>query len=286
MQITEKLVPSFNERNGQKPIIIVNHISVGSMGSMFNTFANISNRASSHFGVGRDGSIAQYVPINKCAWTQGKIQLPTAPIIKQLGGDPNKYGVSIEHEGYAGNGLDGNLTEEQFRATCWLHKYIQTAVETIYNVKIPLNSHQVLGHYQIDSKGKPFCPGLAFPWGRLYAELAIADTMTLEQFEERLSYNNSQGAERAAAYAFAERIQDLKLKFDDLRWGVPAKAKVMLLAPVVYQMGYAEDKEVTPEGIAQRVIELYNNSAIEKYRDSGFKKLIIGANRAKEVGLL
>lgn len=286
MEIIEKLVPSFNNRNGQKPIIIVNHISVGSMGSMYNTFANKKNEASSHFGIGRDGSIVQYVSIDKAAWTQGKIQVPTAPIIKQIGGDPNKYAVSIEHEGYAGNGLDGNLTEEQFKATCWLHKYIQTAVETIYGVRIPLNSHQVLGHYQIDSKGKPLCPGLAFPWGRLYAELAIADNMTLEAYEERLLYSSSQAAERAAAYAFANRIDDLKSKFNDLRWGVPAKSKVMMLAPVVYQMGYAEDKEVTPEGIAQRVVELYNNSAIEKYQDSGFKKLIIGANRAKEVGLL
>lgn len=284
MEIIEKLVPSFNERNGQKPIIIVNHISVGSMGSMYNTFANKKNEASSHFGVGRDGSIVQYVAINKAAWTQGKIQLPTAPIIKQLGGDPNKYSVSIEHEGYAGNGLDGNLTEEQFKATCWLHKYIQTAVETIYDVRIPLNSHQVLGHYQIDSKGKPFCPGLAFPWGRLYAELAIADTMTLEGFEERLNYSQSKSAERALAYAFAERIDDLGRKFNDLKWGEPAKAKVLLLSPVLGQMGYVG--EVVPQKIVDRVKEIWNNSAVATSETEGFRKLLIGANRAKEVGLL
>lgn len=286
MEIIEKLVPSFNDRNGQKPIVIVNHISVGKMGSMYNHFFNPTNRASSHFGVGRDGSIVQYVAINKAAWTQGRIQAPTAPIIKQVGGDPNKYAVSIEHEGYAGNGLDGNLTEEQFIATCWLHKHIQTAVETIYGVRIPLNSHQVLGHYQIDSIGKPSCPGRAFPWGRLYAELAIADTMTLAEYEERILYNKSQANERATAYAFAERIYDLKEKFNDARWGGPAKAKVMLLEPVIHLMGLAEDTEVTPETIAQRVVELHNNSAVEKYRDSGFKKLLIGAKRAKEVGLL
>lgn len=284
MEIIEKLVPSFNERNGQKPIIIVNHISVGSMGSMYNTFANKKNEASSHFGVGRDGSIVQYVAINKAAWTQGKIQLPTAPIIKQLGGDPNKYSVSIEHEGYAGNGLDGNLTEEQFKATCWLHKYIQTAVETIYDVRIPLNSHQVLGHYQIDSKGKPFCPGLAFPWGRLYAELAIADTMTLEGFEERLNYSQSKSAERALAYAFAERIDDLGRKFNDPKWGEPAKAKVLLLSPVLGQMGYVG--EVVPQKIVDRVKEIWNNSAVATSETEGFRKLLIGANRAKEVGLL
>ena len=286
MEIIEKLVPSFNDRNGQRPLIIVNHISVGRMGSMFNTFNNKANRASSHFGVGRDGSIVQYVSIDKAAWTQGRIQAPTAPIIKQLKGDPNKYAVSIEHEGYAGNGLDGNLTDEQFIATCWLHKYIQTAVEDIYQVRIPLNSHQVLGHYQIDSIGKPLCPGRAFPWGRLYAELAIADTMTLEEYEERLLYNGSKSAERAVAYAFAERIHDLGEKFNDVKWGVAAKAKVMQLEPVIQQLGYPEKKEVTPDGIVKRVREIHNNSAIAKYEDEGFKKLIIGANRAKEVGLI
>ena len=67
MEIIEKLVPSFNDRNGQRPLIIVNHISVGRMGSMFNTFNNKANRASSHFGVGRDGSIVQYVSNHQAA---------------------------------------------------------------------------------------------------------------------------------------------------------------------------------------------------------------------------
>lgn len=284
MEIIQKTVTAHESRRTYKPIIIVNHISVGSMGSMFNTFNNIKNQASSHFGIGRDGSIVQYVPFDRAAWTQGKIQLPTAPIIKELVGNPNLYGVSIEHEGYAGNGLDGNLTEEQFAATCWLHKHIQTEVEAIYGIRIPLNSHQVIGHYQIDSKGKPFCPGLAFPWGRLYSELSIADTMTLEAYEERLNYSQSQSAERATSYAFAERISDLGRKFSDPKWADAAKFKVLLLTPILEQIGYVG--EVTPLGIVNRVMEIYKNSSSPKNEAEGFRKLMIGANRAKEVGLI
>lgn len=284
MQIIDKSVPSFNERNGHKPVIIVNHISVGSMGSMYNTFLNKGNRASSHYGVGRDGSIAQYVPMGQAAWTQGKIQDPKAPIIKQLGGDPNKYAVSIEHEGYAGNGLDGDLTEVQFYSTCWLHKHIQTGVELIYGVRIPLNSHQVIGHFQIDSKGKPYCPGPKFPWARLYSELAIADTMTLPEYEERLNYLQSGSAERVFAYSFAERVQDLWERSEDPRWGQECIRKIMLLEPVMSQLGLV--KESTPQNIAERVRDIYNNTVSQRFEAEGMRKLLIGAKFAKELGLL
>ncbi|MDQ0062397.1 N-acetylmuramoyl-L-alanine amidase [Paenibacillus harenae] len=284
MDIIDKPVPSFNERNGKVPVIIVNHISVGTMGSMYNTFANKANRASSHFGVGRDGSIVQYVDINKAAWTQGRIQAPTASIIKQLMGDPNKYGVSIEHEGYPGHGLDGDLTEEQFYATCWLHKHIQTVVEAEYGVKIPLNSHQVLGHYQIDSIGKPLCPGRAFPWARLYSELAIADSLSLEVYGERLEYLKSTASEVVNAYAFSNRVKDLRNKFEIESLKENAKNKVLMLTPILPQIGFTG--EVTPERIAEKVSEVYNNSLVKKNNKEGIRKLLIGYNFAKQLGLL
>ena len=108
--------------------------------------------------------------------------------------------------------------------------------------------------------------------------------MTLEEYEERLIYSGSKSAERAVAFAFAERINELGTKFNDEKWGEPAKAKVLKLEPVMYLMGYPG--AVTPDGIVKRVRDIYNNSAIAKYEDEGFKKLLIGANKAKEVGLI
>ncbi|ANY67322.1 hypothetical protein BBD42_13185 [Paenibacillus sp. BIHB 4019] len=284
MNIEQKPVVNHGSRKNSKPVIIVNHISVGTMRSMYNTFNNAANQASSHFGVGRDGSIVQYVSLDRAAWTQGRIQAPTAQIVKQLLGNPNTYGVSIEHEGYAGNGVDGNLTDEQFYASCWLHKHIQEAVLAMYGVKIPLNSHQVLGHYQIDSIGKPACPGRNFPWARLYAELSIAETMTLADYAERLEYLKSGTADRATAYAFASRIADLSSKFNDPTWGTAAKAKIMWMEPIMYDLGYTG--EPTPEGIANRVSSIYKNSTVDKYQGEAMRKLMLGAKFAKEKGLL
>lgn len=284
MDIIQKPVEAHGNRGNHKPIVIVNHISTGTMGSMYNTFKNISNQASSHFGVGRDGSIVQYVQLGRAAWTQGKIQLPTSPIIKEMGGNPNQYGVSIEHEGYPGNGIDGSLTEEQFHATCWLQKYIQTEVEKMYGVRILLNSHQVIGHYQIDSKGKPLCPGLNFPWSRLYAELAIAESMSLNDYAERLAYSGSESSDLTMAYAFAARISDLGSKFNDPIWGVAAKAKVIWMTPILPSLDYTGD--ITPEGIVKRVSSIYSNSAVDKYKGEAMRKLMIGAKYAKEKGLL
>lgn len=290
MEIKQMPVPSYYGRNGYKPLIIVNHISAGTMGSMYNHFLNRANEASSNFGIARDGTIVQYVDIKNGAWTQGRIQRsdkrPLAPIIEQLMGNPNYYGVSIEHEGYAGNGIHGDLTEEQFWSTCWLHKYIQDAVEKEYGHRIELNSHHVIGHFQIDTKGKPNCPGPLFPWSNLYAELVYANSMTLEEYTEHIEYKGSLNANKVLAFAFASRIADLQSKLNG-RYAAEARRKLMLLSPIMEELSYsAYFKELTAEGIAARIGQVYANANTEKWEKEGVRKLMIGANYAKEKGLL
>ncbi|OUS72971.1 hypothetical protein B1748_23470 [Paenibacillus sp. MY03] len=291
MDIKQTPVTSFHGREGRKPIIIVNHISAGSMGSMYNTFKNPANRASSHFGISRKGEIVQYVPIQQAAWTQGKIQSsatrPIAPIIRQHMGNPNLYAVSIEHEGYAGNGIQGDLTEEQFWASCWLHKYIQSEVERLYNHRIELNSHHVIGHYQIDAVGKPVCPGLLFPWANLYSELIYASGMTLVEYGEQISYKTSIGANKVTAFAFAARIADLKAKLTHTVYGPEARRKIMLLLPIMEELSFsAYFNEETAENIAARIDQVYNNANTERWEKEGVRKLLVGANYAKQLGLL
>src|SRR5690606_1076193 len=85
------------------PGAIVDHISVGNMTSMYNTFANPKSPGSSNFGVGRDGVIHQYVRIERAAWTQGltteAIRNSKQPLVQRMGMNPNLYCVGIEHEG-------------------------------------------------------------------------------------------------------------------------------------------------------------------------------------------
>ncbi|WP_025698477.1 N-acetylmuramoyl-L-alanine amidase, partial [Paenibacillus forsythiae] len=163
---------NYSSRDGRVPIAIVDHISGGTMGSMDNWFSSPNNKVSSaHYGVSRSGEIHQYVDIQKMAWANGitaaAIPKATAAIVKEMAPtNPNKYTVSIEHEG-----TDGELTEAQFQATVWLHKHIASEINRIYGREIVLDSKRVIGHFQVDPVRKPNCPGPNFPWGRLYSAL-------------------------------------------------------------------------------------------------------------------
>ncbi|MBY0011513.1 N-acetylmuramoyl-L-alanine amidase [Paenibacillus typhae] len=174
MQIIQKGNQHTNSssRDGHVPLAIVNHISGGTMGSMDAWFTSKDNlQSSAHFGISKSGIIHQYLPIERMAWANGltaaNIKKATAVIIQEEAPtNPNKYTVSIEHEG-----IDGALTEPQFTASVWLHKYIAAEVKRIYGKELLLDTKHVIGHFQVDPVRKPYCPGPKFPWERLYAAL-------------------------------------------------------------------------------------------------------------------
>ncbi|MFD2330096.1 N-acetylmuramoyl-L-alanine amidase [Cohnella sp. GCM10020058] len=299
-------VPNYGTRirNGKKytPSVIVCHISAGTIGSMDNWFQKPAAQASSHFGVGRDGTIHQYVRLENAAWTQGltadAIPNAIAPIIKQMGVNPNLYCVSIEHEGYVEGhldengqvvvenfGLDGNLTEIQFWTSCWLHKYIQSEVERIWGHHIQFGPQYDLGHFQIDPKRKSFCPGKNFPWARLYAELAIAESMTLDAYEERIDYRISGAADYAHAVAAAARTLDLGNKLGDKKNGAAAEAKLLSFGPVLAQIGY--QGVASAAGIAKRISDIYSTLvAGGLYESEALRKILIVYNHMITTGLL
>jgi hypothetical protein len=76
--------------------------------------------------------------------------------------NPNTRTISIEHEGYTGNAFP----EAQYQATLWLHRYLCTT----YNIAV--DRLHIIGHYEISSRDRAFCPGRAFPWQRLMNDLA------------------------------------------------------------------------------------------------------------------
>jgi N-acetylmuramoyl-L-alanine amidase len=161
-----------SSRGAYVPILIVDHISVGTMASMDSWFTSPGNKTSSaNYGVAKDGSIHQYVDIRRMAWANGigaaDIAASKTPVVHDHPGvNPNLYSVSIEHEG-----TDGDLTPEQFEASLWLHRYIQNEVLRIWGTRFELDPYHVIGHFMVNPVGKPFCPGPKFPWSRLYAEL-------------------------------------------------------------------------------------------------------------------
>jgi N-acetylmuramoyl-L-alanine amidase len=163
LNIIQKPSPNFQVgRGGYEPEIIVLHIAEGSLSSMDSWFANPVSQVSSHYGVGFKGEIHQYVQDEDTAWTQGRVLNPTFKLYKP-GVNPNKYCLSIEHEGF-----DLSLVHET---------QINTSIELIKvlaaNWNIPISRDTVIGHYEIFS-GKPNCPA---------TDKSIIDKMVLQTRE-------------------------------------------------------------------------------------------------------
>jgi N-acetylmuramoyl-L-alanine amidase len=84
---------------GKRPVrAVVLHIAEGSEASVDSWFGPTSpSNVSSHFLVGLDGEIRQYVSVHDVAKANGFVHAPTWAGL--LPGNPNDYTVSIEHEG-------------------------------------------------------------------------------------------------------------------------------------------------------------------------------------------
>lgn len=145
-------VPSPNYKTGRGnfvPEVIVLHIMAGSLSGTDSWFSNPVSQVSSHFGVGFNGEVHQYVKGEDTAWGNGIVNLPNYKLYKP-GVNPNLYTVSIEHEGY-------DLTaapENQLKATVELIQFLSKT----YN--IPIDRDHIIGHYQIDLTRKPNCPSV------------------------------------------------------------------------------------------------------------------------------
>ena len=175
-------------RNGNKVIAIVDHIMQGTSAGTASWFANPASQASSHFGVGKDGVIHQYVELGDVAWANGLVAKPDWSLYKNF--NPNYYTVSIEHEGYAGD----VMPEAQYEATLALHRWL------IAELGIPVTRDNIIGHYRIDSVNKAQCPGLGFPWDRLFKDLEGGGT---DQMEIAVLYFSIK--DFSAAFQIAER---------------------------------------------------------------------------------
>lgn len=152
MTIIQKFSPNFKKgRDGYIPQIIVLHCMDGSLAGTDSWFANPASQVSSHYGIGFNGEIHQYVKEEDTAWTQGlkvpPINRPTFKLYKE-GLNPNVYCLSIEHEG-----SDLSIIHEaQINATVGLIRAMAA------HWGIPIDRNHVIGHYEVDPVRKPNCP--------------------------------------------------------------------------------------------------------------------------------
>src|SRR3990167_4681722 len=145
-----KQVPSPNftvGRDNHKPIAIVLHIMEGTLKGTDSWFSYSGSRVSSHYGIGQNGEIHQYVKEENQAWAN-VVNKPTWKLIKPE--NPNLYTISIEHEGG--------------KYTVWQEEMMNSSATLIQGIcerwGIPIDRFHIIGHYEIDSVSRPDCPAV------------------------------------------------------------------------------------------------------------------------------
>lgn len=179
MNIAQYNSPNHMSREGWKPDMITCHICEGTYSGSVSWLCDYKSSVSAHFVVGKNGEVAQLVPMDRAAWANGtsvtksKINYygnSTLSTVRNRKTNANLYTISIEFEGfYAKTG--GALTSLQLAAGVELIKYIHNRVLKKYGVNIPFDRQHIVGHCEISPIGKPNCPGQKFPWDKLISEL-------------------------------------------------------------------------------------------------------------------
>ena len=131
MKIEQYSTSNKSSRNGYKPMFICWHIADGTCNGTIGWERNPASQVSSHFVLGKNGEVAQIVPLDMAAWTQGGIRNPTHPYVKSHPSvNPNQYCVSIECEGFWKE-TKGKLTDAQFNSAVELTKHIVSEVKVV-----------------------------------------------------------------------------------------------------------------------------------------------------------
>ena len=179
----------FNGRGGWKPDCIVCHITEGSYAGAVSWLRNTASGASAHFVIGAKGEVTQLVEFKDGSWCNGTSTDPASrlyhknalsPVVQSRRANANLYSYSIEHEGFSYKDRFGALTEAQYQATLAVMKLIIEDMQKSYGVDFIASRDYLLGHYQIDPRGKPSCPapnqGTNFPFARLISDIKAWQT--------------------------------------------------------------------------------------------------------------
>ncbi len=164
--------PNFSDRNGMVPEAAVLHIAEGTLAGGDSWFATPASQVSAHFMVGKTGIIHQYVPLSKAAWANGAVEAgaSAALIGENWGVNPNLWGVSIEHEGWAGEALTALQVDASVTLTAWLFKSVFLVAGAS---GVAVDRKHILRHSEISPQTRPGCPG--------WAEANLADYVTRVQ---------------------------------------------------------------------------------------------------------
>lgn len=179
MKIERKIeTKNFMSRNGYKPEIFVLHLADG-------FYPCLAQNTSYHYAIGKNGEIAEQVPIDKAAWTQGVLRSPTAKLIidnynKNRSYNPNWNCIGIECAGFYNDfysnkvlkekGCKGNLPDKQVDGIIEAIQYCNDLIQKQYGYKIPYDRDHIIGHYEINPVTRSSC-GKNFPYDYIIDKL-------------------------------------------------------------------------------------------------------------------
>jgi len=166
-------------RDGFRPEAVVIHIMEGSLASADSWFQAPESQVSAHYGIGKDGTIHQYVGETDTAFHAGRVWKPEWSSIK-TGVNPNLYTIGIEHEG-KGESL---WPEAMYRASATLIADVCT------RWSIPIDRDHIVGHREI--YGRKTCPNHVVDFNRL---IALARTVATRP--DRFNFIPQAGTVRA-----------------------------------------------------------------------------------------
>jgi N-acetyl-anhydromuramyl-L-alanine amidase AmpD len=149
-----------------QPKAIVIHVMDGSLAGTDAWFNDPASGVSAHYGIGRDGTIHQYVKETDTAFHAGTVDRPTWPDLKRDREgrpiNPNFYTIGIEHAGWGE------------RAEPWPPQQRDASLKLVREIaarwEIPLDGRHVIPHAQIRAS-KPHCPGRGLGFAAYLADL-------------------------------------------------------------------------------------------------------------------
>lgn len=152
-------------RGGQRPLGVVLHTAVGTLGGTVGWFAHPDSGVSAHFVIGLDGRLVSVVAEEDTARHAGRRRDSTASFLPPRG-DPNQVTLGIEF-------VDDHDPEGVVRPDA----QYATGAELLWALglrwAIPLDRDHVVGHREIDASQS--CPG-NLDIDRLLREAAALDT--------------------------------------------------------------------------------------------------------------
>ncbi len=174
------VIPNLNyflARDGLRPRYIILHGTAGgdnaeNIATYFASTQGGGNPVSSHYVIGRDGTIVQCVSEEDGAWANGALTAGHDywwdPAI-----NPNDITISIEHCKPSIDNSD-NLTPEQQDASFLLVRHICQRWNILMG---PAGAGGgITGHFSLDPVNRSNCPG-PYPWNELWTFLKGENTM-------------------------------------------------------------------------------------------------------------